>query len=200
MSKLIAWIGAGAERPEMGASAGFPQRRRQREDQGPARDLPAHEILRERVPVKETEPTQEMVEDFSFQQRQREEEDRAERRTYRGRTVAMLRRYMRYSIETGRLPSLQGREFFRAKVTAYRVVMFEQMVNSEAAEMAAAVIGEGKKGQLATVKYLFKVAEIYPPSTDGSQTTKDEECFSKSLMDRLRLSDKPIALDDGDDG
>src|SRR5689334_1903147 len=37
------------------------------------------------------------------------------RRIYRGRTVAMLRRYMRYSIETGRLPSLLGREFFRAK-------------------------------------------------------------------------------------
>ena len=65
--------------------------------------------------------------------------------------------------------------------------------------MAAAVIGEGKKGQLATVKYLFEVAEIYPPSTDGSQTTKDEDCFAKSLMDRLGLPDKPIALDDEED-
>ena len=45
---------------------------------------------------------------------------------YRKRTVAMLRRYMRYSIETGRLPSLLGREFFRAKVTAYTVVTFQQ--------------------------------------------------------------------------
>jgi hypothetical protein len=51
-----------------------------------------------------------------------------ERRTYRGRTVAMLRRYMRYSIETGRLPSLLGREFFRAKVTSYTVVTFEDRV------------------------------------------------------------------------
>jgi DNA-directed RNA polymerase specialized sigma24 family protein len=51
-----------------------------------------------------------------------------ERRTYRGRTVAMLRRYMRYSIETGRLPSLLGREFFRAKVTSYSVVTFEDRV------------------------------------------------------------------------
>lgn len=45
-----------------------------------------------------------------------------ERRIYRSRTVAMLRHYMRYSIETGRLPSLLGREFFRAKVTSYTVV------------------------------------------------------------------------------
>jgi hypothetical protein len=50
------------------------------------------------------------------------------RKIYRKRTVAMLRRYMRYSIETGRLPSLLGREFFRAKVTAYTVVTFEDRV------------------------------------------------------------------------
>src|SRR4051812_15998376 len=50
------------------------------------------------------------------------------RQIYRKRTVAMLRRYMRYSIETGRLPSLLGREFFRAKVTAYTVVTFEDRV------------------------------------------------------------------------
>lgn len=55
------------------------------------------------------------------------EEERA-RRIYRARTVGMLRRYMRYSIETGRLPSLLGREFFRAKVTSYTVVTFEDRV------------------------------------------------------------------------
>jgi hypothetical protein len=51
-----------------------------------------------------------------------------ERRIYRGRTVAMLRRYMRYSMETGRLPSVLGREFFRSKVTSYTVVTFEDRV------------------------------------------------------------------------
>jgi hypothetical protein len=50
------------------------------------------------------------------------------RKIYRKRTVEMLRRYMRYSIETGRVPSLLGREFFRAKVTAYTVVTFEDRV------------------------------------------------------------------------
>ena len=40
----------------------------------------------------------------------------------------MLRRYMRYSIETGRLPSVLGSEFFRAKVTSYRVSTFEDRV------------------------------------------------------------------------
>src|SRR3954469_12349896 len=50
------------------------------------------------------------------------------RQIYRARTVGMLRRYMRYSLETGRLPSLLGREFFRAKVTSYTVVTFEDRV------------------------------------------------------------------------
>lgn len=55
-------------------------------------------------------------------------EEERERRIYRGRTINMLRRYMRYSHETGRLPSLLGREFFRAKVTSYTVVTFEDRV------------------------------------------------------------------------
>jgi predicted DNA-binding protein (UPF0251 family) len=55
-------------------------------------------------------------------------EDDRERRIYRGRTVAMLRRYMRYSIETGRLPSLLGREFFRTQITKYQVTTFEDRV------------------------------------------------------------------------
>ncbi|HEY3618382.1 MAG TPA: hypothetical protein VGK96_16330 [Candidatus Sulfotelmatobacter sp.] len=123
MSNLVAWIGAEAERPEIAASAGFPRRTRQGEDEAREIDLPAEEVLQER------EPTPEMVEAFSFQQRQREGEDRErKRRTYHGRAVGMLRRYMRYSIETGRLPSLLGREFFRAKVTAYTVVTFEDRV------------------------------------------------------------------------
>jgi hypothetical protein len=63
-------------------------------------------------------------EERSAQSRDRE----PERRAYRGRTVAMLRRYMRYSIETGRLPSLLGQEFFRTKVTSYNVVTFEDRV------------------------------------------------------------------------
>lgn len=57
-----------------------------------------------------------------------DEDHEYERRTYRERTVAMLRRYMRYAMETGRLPSVLGREFFRAKVTSYTVVTFEDRV------------------------------------------------------------------------
>jgi hypothetical protein len=47
---------------------------------------------------------------------------------YRDRTVALLRRYMRLSIEVGRLPSLLGREFFRTRVTSYGSTTFEDSV------------------------------------------------------------------------
>jgi DNA-directed RNA polymerase specialized sigma24 family protein len=47
---------------------------------------------------------------------------------YRDRTVAMLKRYLRLSIEVGRLPSLLGREFFRTRVTSYHVSTFEDAV------------------------------------------------------------------------
>jgi hypothetical protein len=47
---------------------------------------------------------------------------------YRRRTVALLRRYARASIEVGRLPSLLGREFFRTRVTSYTMRNFEDVV------------------------------------------------------------------------
>jgi hypothetical protein len=47
---------------------------------------------------------------------------------YRNRTVALLRRYMRLSIETGRLPSVIGGELFRAKITTYTATTFEDRV------------------------------------------------------------------------
>ena len=47
---------------------------------------------------------------------------------YRDRTVALLRRYLRLSIEVGRTPSLLGREFFRTRVTSYGSSTFEDSV------------------------------------------------------------------------
>src|SRR5215470_2641332 len=47
---------------------------------------------------------------------------------YRQKTVGLLKRYMRMSVEVGRLPSLLGREIFRSKVSACRVGTFENAV------------------------------------------------------------------------
>ena len=74
-----------------------------------------------------------------------------------------------------------------------------QMVDSQATTMAQAVIDEGKKGQLATVKYLFEMAEIYPASTDGSHATTDEDSLARTLLNRLDLPEEPIARDEEDE-
>lgn len=128
MNYTIAWIAAEAERP-IGAGGEFPRRKRgedEPEERVTLRSLPAHQFparAAEASPVAESPTPQE-------QERELEEVYERERqmRVYRARTVALLRRYMRYSIETGRLPSMLGKEFFRAKVTAYTVVTFEDRV------------------------------------------------------------------------
>src|SRR5579863_9277722 len=47
---------------------------------------------------------------------------------YRKKTTSLLRRYMRWSLEAGRVPSLLGRELFRTKLTAYSATTFEARV------------------------------------------------------------------------
>ena len=47
---------------------------------------------------------------------------------YRQRTYSLLKRYMRMSVEVGRLPSLLGRELFRARITSYTARTFEDSV------------------------------------------------------------------------
>jgi hypothetical protein len=47
---------------------------------------------------------------------------------YRKYTEGLLRRYVRLSMESGRVPSLLGQEMFRGKVTCYRVQGFDDVV------------------------------------------------------------------------
>ena len=47
---------------------------------------------------------------------------------YRESTIALLRRFLRLSLETGRVPSLLGREIFRAKISHKRAYTFEDTV------------------------------------------------------------------------
>ena len=47
---------------------------------------------------------------------------------YRDRTVALLRRYLRLSLQVGRLPSLLGRGALRTHVSGYEATTFEDTV------------------------------------------------------------------------
>jgi predicted DNA-binding protein (UPF0251 family) len=128
MSHIIAWIAAVAESEDEAPHSPPPCETEVRRDSkgaidGPSiENLPAHQFPRvtKQDPQLNSPETLDIFDDwYEFDQR---------RRAYRGRTVAMLRRFMRYSLETGRLPSLVGREFFRSKVTQYRVTTFEDRV------------------------------------------------------------------------
>src|ERR1700761_3936531 len=55
-------------------------------------------------------------------------EPKVELAFYRKYTEAMLRRYLRLSMEVGRVPSLMGREMFRGHVSHYRMPGFEDAV------------------------------------------------------------------------
>jgi RNA polymerase sigma factor (sigma-70 family) len=131
MNDMIAWIAAEAERPETG---GDTEDRTSVDNvtRDPHGGGSSHPVSAKGAETRVGQPqdnSQSGVEDEATSQWPEPSSDyERERRTYRGRTVAMLRRYMRYSLETGRLPSLVGREFFRAKITKYRVTTFEDRV------------------------------------------------------------------------
>jgi predicted DNA-binding protein (UPF0251 family) len=65
---------------------------------------------------------------------------------YRKYTEGMLRRYVRLSMESGRTPSLLGREMFRGKVTNYSVRGFDDVVIFvHDVERCMAKLGESKQ-------------------------------------------------------
>jgi hypothetical protein len=72
------------------------------------------------------------------------------------------------------------------------------MVESEMKNITHAVVEEAKKGQLATVKYLFEVSGVYPGATEQSQTRPEEgETLARMLLTRLGVPLEPaISPDD----
>jgi hypothetical protein len=71
-----------------------------------------------------------------------------------------------------------------------------QMVKVDARNMTEAVIDEGLKGQLATVKFLLELAGVYPPATEMTGPTENEESLAKTLLRRLNLPEEPIQRDE----
>ena len=72
------------------------------------------------------------------------------------------------------------------------------LVRAGAREITSAVIAQAKNGELAPAKYLFEMAGVYPPATDGSQATPEEDCLAKTLLDRLGPERKPVATEEAE--
>jgi len=155
VNEIIAWIAAEAEPPKMTTRKRLPSQQAEEDrsanvstssprkppqpvrlDELPERltthQFPARAVSAESVPEQEL---REAHAETEFDEGDRDaidlnvtQEQEQRQRSYRARTISMLRRYLRYSIETGRLPSMLGGEFFRAKVSAYPVATFEDRV------------------------------------------------------------------------
>jgi hypothetical protein len=69
------------------------------------------------------------------------------------------------------------------------------IVGTNAAALTRAVMGEGLKGQLAPVKYLFESVGLYP-ATEISETKPDKESLAHTLMRNLKLPESPIVNED----
>lgn len=74
-----------------------------------------------------------------------------------------------------------------------------KIVGSGAKKMTLAVMDQAMHGQLAPAKYLFEVAAIYPPATDGSQSTAEEDSLAQTLLHRLNIPLEPVKLDEEDE-
>jgi DNA-directed RNA polymerase specialized sigma24 family protein len=101
---------------------------------------------------------------------------------YRKRTVGLLRRYMRFSLETGRLPSFVGREFFRARVSYYTAATFEDRV----------IFVRDMERSLARLEYWDQqlIVRIILQEHSQGQTARILQCNRKTVQRRL-----PVVLD-----
>lgn len=74
------------------------------------------------------------------------------------------------------------------------------IVGSGAKKIAAAVVEEAKKGQLAPAKFLFEMAGVFPVPTESEPATgDDEESLAKVLMEKLKTAEDPKAADEEPD-
>lgn len=63
-----------------------------------------------------------------------------------------------------------------------------RIVEAEAVKITHAVVDEAMKGQLAPARYLFEMASIFPPQTNGEQATEEEDSLAKILLAKILLA------------
>jgi DNA-directed RNA polymerase specialized sigma24 family protein len=126
MSEFIEWIAGQAEEQAGEAAVSKPETRSQeRSCEGSSRcmppvqlrELPSHNFAKQVTAENKAALAGERSRDIG-----------RNLWLYRKKTTALLQRYMRWSLEAGRVPSLLGREFFRATISAQSTTTFEARV------------------------------------------------------------------------
>ena len=91
-----------------------------------------------------------------------ENDPRPEMLCFRGQTLALVRHFFELSCQIGRLPSLMGREFFRARVSHHAIPSFEdQVVFARDVELSLARLSD-RQAEIITLVglYDFTLAEV----------------------------------------
>ena len=118
---------------------------------------------------------------------------------YRAHTLGLLRRYFRMSLELGRLPSLVGREIFRARVSSYRASSFEDLVIF-VTDVEHCVEQLDERSQLAIARVIFQeytVEEAARMLTCNERTVRIRLAGGLDRLARIFLSRgllRPFAL------
>lgn len=90
----------------------------------------------------------------------------------------------------------------RAKKQSDPAQVREQLagiVKSKAKGITRELVDHAMHGELAPAKYLLEMAGVYPATSDDGQTTQEEDCLAKTLLDRLNVPHKPVANEPEDD-
>jgi hypothetical protein len=65
------------------------------------------------------------------------------------------------------------------------------MVKSKAKGITKELVDHAMHGELGPAKYLLEMAGVYPATSEDGQTTQEEDCLAKTLLDRLNVPHKP---------
>ncbi|MDP9268593.1 MAG: hypothetical protein M3P27_09770 [Acidobacteriota bacterium] len=107
-----------------------------------------------------------------------------ELRMYRAHAIGLLRRYFRMSLELGRLPSLVGREIFRARVSSYRAASFEDLVIF-VTDVERCVERLDEKSQLAIARVIFQEYSVEEAGRMLGCTERSVRTHLAGGLDRL---------------
>jgi len=100
---------------------------------------------------------------------------------YRGQALAIVRHFFELSSQMGRLPSLLGREFFRARVSHHAIPSFEdQIVFARDVELCLAKLND-EQFDVLTLVGLFNFSHEEVAQMLHRSRTVIRECFAAGL-------------------
>ena len=114
---------------------------------------------------------------------------RPEMLCFRGQTLAIVRHYFELSCQVGRLPSLLGREFFRARVSHHSIPSFEdQAVFARDVELCLARLSDDHAEIVTLVGlYDFSVEEVAEMLHRSASATRRWFCEALDALAEIFL-------------